>query len=95
MTLPPRFPVCPICHGVHKVIAECLGRPQTEVEWMVDRGVEPERAYAFARARGRADLGSIVLLPDPLTIHVPPYGAPERAPSPPPAEPAPEQEALF
>lgn len=95
MTLPARFPICPLCHGVHKAIPECVGRAQTEVEWMVDRGVDPERAYAIARARGRADLGSIVLPPDPNVLNVPPYGAPERAPSPAPAEPAPEQEALF
>lgn len=93
MTLPARFPVCPICHGVHKVL-ECVGRPQTDTEWMIDRGVRPDAARAFVDSRDRAGLGSIVLPPDPTIPNVPPYGAPERRPDPPPATPA-VQEALF
>lgn len=89
-----RFSCCPLCHGVHKVIATCIGRPQTEAEWMVDRGVEPARAYEIVRARNRAGLGSLVLAPDPATLNTPPFGAPPRAPRPVPA-PAPVQEALF
>jgi hypothetical protein len=94
VTLPARFPVCPLCHGVHKGIPECVGRPQTQVEWMVDRGVRPERAEEIEAARLAAKLGSIVLPPDPNTVHVPPFGAPApKATPPPPAAPA--QEALF
>lgn len=89
-----RFAVCPLCHGVHKAIATCIGRPQTEAEWMVDRGVEPARAYEIVRARHRADLPSLVLAPDPATLNVPPYGAPPRVPRPAPAL-EPVQEALF
>lgn len=97
MTLPARFPICPLCHGVHKAIPECVGRPQTEVEWMVDRGVRPEEAERYAAARARAKLGSIVLPPDPRTNHVPPFGRPEPKATPPsPAPPAEDvQEALF
>ena len=93
MTLPARFPVCPICHGVHKVL-ECVGRPQTQTEWMIDRGVRPERAREIEASRAAAGLGSIVLPPDPGVLNVAPYGAPERRPDPPPAPPA-VQEALF
>lgn len=90
-----RFSVCPLCHGVHKGIPECLGRAQTEVEWMIDRGVRPERAEEFARARAREGLGSLVVDPDPLTLNVPPFGAPTRAPQPAPPDDPPVQEALF
>jgi len=89
-----RFPICPVCHGVHKAIP-CAGRPQTDEEWMIDRGVRPDEARRFVAARARAQLGSIVLPPDPRVLNAPPYGAPERVASPPPAQPAPEQEALF
>lgn len=92
MTLPARFPVCPLCHGVHKAIPACVGRPQTEAEWMIDRGVTPERAYAIRDARDRAGLPSLVLEPDPAVHHIPPFGAPPRAPAPPPE---PVQEVLF
>lgn len=99
-----RFPICPLCHGVHKGIVECLGRPQTEVEWMVDRGVRPERAHAIVAARARTIAGghalpSIVTPPDPDVLNVPPYGAPPRStahPTPLPATPEQDvQEALF
>lgn len=93
MTLPARFPVCPLCHGVHKAIPECIGRPQTQTEWMVDRGVDPVRAAQIVASRERAGLGSLVLPPDPGVLNVPPYGAPVAAP--PPPEPAYTQETLF
>ncbi len=85
MTLP-RFPVCPGIPG-------CVGRPQTDTEWMVDRGVEPVRAAQIVASRERAKLGSLVLPPDPTVLNVPPYGAPERRQAAPP--PTPTQEALF
>lgn len=91
----PRYAICPACSGIHKAIPECLGRRQTEVEWMVDRGVRPEEAQRYADARARRGLGSIVLPPDPLTLNVPPYGRPETpAPAPPPP-PDEIQETLF
>lgn len=95
MTLPERYPVCPVCHGLHRAPPECAGRPQTQVEWMVDRGVDPQRAREIEAARERRGLGSLVLAPDPRTLNVPPYGRPEPpppAPAPPPDEP---QETLF
>lgn len=92
----PRYSICPLCHGIHKAIPECLGRPQTPVEWMVDRGVRPERAREIEAARLAAGLGSIVLPPDPRTLNVPPYGRPETPPERPPDPPAEHvQEALF
>lgn len=88
-----RFPICPLCHGVHKGIPECVGRPQTEREWMLDRGVREERIDEILAARARAGgLPSMVLEPDPTVLNVPPYGAPART-APPPPEP--EQESLF
>ncbi len=97
MTLPARFPICPLCHGVHKGIPECLGRPQSQVEWMVDRGVRRERAEEIEAARAAAKLGSIVLPPDPGVLHVPPFGAPAPKATPPAPAPAPAevQETLF
>lgn len=93
MTLPARFPICPVCHGVHKHLA-CAGRPQTDFEWMVDRGVRPEAARGFVAARDHAGLGSLVLAPDPNVPNLPPFGAPERAPIVPPPPPD-VQESLF
>lgn len=92
-----RFAICPLCHGVHKGIPECAGRPQTEREWMIDRGVRPERCDEILAARARTVAGghalpSMVVPPDPSVANVPPYGVPERTPAPPPE---PVQEALF
>lgn len=94
MTPRARFAICPLCHGVHKGIPECVGRPQTDAEWMLDRGVAAERIPVILAARARAALGSLVLPPDPGVLNVPPYGVP----APRPATPAPApviQEALF
>jgi hypothetical protein len=98
------LPICPLCHGLHREPPDCLGRPQTEVEWMVDRGVRPERARAIVAARARTIAGghalpSMVHPPDPAVVNVPPYGSPlHPANHPSPASPTPEQdvqEALF
>jgi hypothetical protein len=98
------LPICPLCHGLHREPPECLGRPQTEVEWMVDRGVRPERAQEIVDARARLvasghALPSMVQPPDPDVVHVPPYGSPLRSTDhPTPCAPTPEQdvqEALF
>lgn len=96
MTLPARFPVCPLCHGVHKHLADgvCIGVPQNDWQWMVDRGVLPWRASEIVHARSREGLGSLVLPPDPLTPPGPPYGAPAPVPRVAPA-PEPVQEVLF
>lgn len=92
---PTRFPVCPLCHGVHKAIPECLGRPQTSTEWMIDRGVDPDRAAEILAARARTgEHASMVLAPDPLSVPGPPYGAPPRLPRQAPAV-EPVQEVLF
>lgn len=92
-----RFPLCPLCHGVHKGLPECVGRPQTEAEWMLDRGVRAERVDVILAARARTVAGGhplppMVTPPDPNVANVPPYGVPPRAPAPPPE---PVQEALF
>lgn len=95
-----RFPICPLCHGLHRDPPDCLGRPQTGIEWMIDRGVRPERAAEIMRAREAETASSGHVFPpmsqppDPLTLNVPPYGAPARRPAP-PAVPAPVQESLF
>lgn len=78
MTLGARFAVCPVCHGVHKGIPECVGRPQTDTEWMVDRGVRPEVAASFARARGNR-YPPMAIAPDPLAPPGPPFGVPPPA----------------
>ncbi len=95
MTLP-RFPVCPLCHGVHKELPECAGRPQTDREWMIDRGVRPERADAILAARAREGHAypPMAQPPDPLAVPGPPYGAPPPQPRQPPAA-EPVQEVLF
>lgn len=101
MTLPARFPVCVLCHGVHKAIPECVGRPQTDAEYLIDRGVDPERARVIVatRTRVRAATGHeyppMALAPDPRALPGPPYGAPPKRSTPPAPEPAPVQEALF
>lgn len=95
MTLPARYSICPTCHGIHKAIPDCLGRPQSQEEWMVDRGVRPERAREIVAARARAALGSLVLPPDPNQINVPPYGRPEPPPAAAPPPPDDVQESLF
>lgn len=76
MTLPPRFAICPLCNGIHQHVP-CPGRRQTEAEWLIDRGVRPERAHAIVAAREQhGGLPSLVLPPDPLTPPGPPYGRP-------------------
>lgn len=99
MTLPVRFPICPLCHGVHKGIPECAGRPQTDAEWMIDRGVAPERVEVILAARARTVAGGHVYPPmatppEPRALPGPPYGAPARQPREAPA-PEPVQEVLF
>lgn len=56
MTMPD---LCETCYGVHQGIPECVGRPQTDREWMLDRGVRPERADEILAARSlySADTG--------------------------------------
>lgn len=53
--------LCPVCHGLHRNPPACLGRPQTDREWMIDRGVRPERADEIIAARTRysADTGHV------------------------------------
>lgn len=94
-----RFALCPLCYGVHKLLA-CAGRPQSEREWMIDRGVREERAdeilvarARFSRATGHA-YPPMVTLPDPRVLNVEPFGAPPRQAPPAPA-PAEIQESLF
>lgn len=100
MTLSVPFAICPLCHGVHKGIPACLGRPQSDVEWMVDRGVRLERAEEIVTARARLTHGTsheyppMAQPPDPRALPGPPYGAPPRV-TPAPAPPEPEQESLF
>lgn len=48
-----RLKLCRTCHGVHRGIPECVGRPQTDREWMLDRGVRPERVDEILAARAR------------------------------------------
>jgi hypothetical protein len=51
--------LCPTCHGVHRGLPECVGRPQTDAEWMRDRGVSEERIATILAARERiAAVGS-------------------------------------
>lgn len=53
--------LCPVCHGVHRGIPKCVGQPQTDREWMIDRGVTPERADEIlaTRARHSAETGHV------------------------------------
>lgn len=55
--------LCRVCHGVHRGIPECVGRPQTDYEWMIDRGVRPERAETIIAARARTVAGGHPLPP--------------------------------
>lgn len=93
------FALCPLCHGIHQHLP-CLGRPQTEREWMIDRGVREERADEIlaARARYSRETGHayppMVTPPDPRVLNVEPFGPPPRQP-PPALEPAETQESLF
>lgn len=75
------YPICPTCSGVHKGIPNCLGRKQTDEEWMIDRGVRPERAREIIAARFRVDgLAPLARDPDPSVLNVPPFGAPAPVP---------------
>lgn len=87
------YPICPTCHGVHKGIPECVGRPQTDTEHLVDRGVRPEVAANYARARGNRypPLAELISVDAPTPTEGP-YGRPE---TPPPAYVPTVQEALF
>lgn len=87
------YPLCPTCHGVHKGIPECVGRAQTDVEHLVDRGVAEPRAREIVAARG----GAYPALAELIAVGAPtppegPYGRPETQP---PAYVPAVQEALF
>ncbi len=58
-----RFRLCPVCHGVHRGIPECVGRPQTDREWMLDRGVRPDRADEIIEARAAVEATGHALPP--------------------------------
>lgn len=45
--------LCRTCHGIHVGIPTCVGRPQTDAEWMIDRGIPRERADEIIAARRR------------------------------------------
>lgn len=45
--------LCPVCYGLHRNPPTCLGRPQTDREWMIDRGVRPERIDVILATRER------------------------------------------
>lgn len=56
-----RLRICAVCHGLHRGLPACAGRPQTDREWMLDRGVRPSRADEIiaARTRTSAETGHV------------------------------------
>lgn len=57
------LPLCGVCNGVHRNPPECLGRPQTDREWMIDRGVSEERCDVIETTRARHLAGGGTLGP--------------------------------
>lgn len=45
-------PLCRVCYGIHQHVP-CPGRPQTDREWLEDRGIPRDRIDVILAARSR------------------------------------------